>query len=339
MQETIQISEIENKRYLLVRGSSFDSLPETIKRVREKAEAEFCDFQPNPTFENVANGIKAFNKSHCDAIIAVGGGSAIDVAKCIKYASMYDYFKEVIALKDISLTVIPTTAGTGSESTKFAVIYKDGVKQSIFDERILPDKVVFYPNVLKTLSLYQKKATLLDALCHAMESYWSMNSCEESRNYSIKAIKLILNNYEGYLNGNEETFEEMFLASNFAGKAINITTTTAGHAMAYKLTSLYGASHGHAVALVVEKLYPYLLHHIDDCVREECKECLLQLKDKISPEEFEALMVKMNLGKIKARNEDFEKLAASVNMQRLQNNPIALSFEEIDDLYHQILKG
>lgn len=339
MQEIIKISEIESRRYLLVKDSSFDFLPDEIKDLRGKVVAEFTDFQPNPLYENVVNGIKVFNENRCDAIIAVGGGSAIDVAKCIKNASMTKYFREVIDEKEIPFIAIPTTAGTGSESTKFSVIYKDGAKQSISDERLLPDKIIFCDKVLKTLPLYQKKSTMLDVLCHAMESYWSKNSCEESREYSIEAIKIILDNYKAYIEGDDKTFFKMFKASNLAGKAINITTTTAGHAMAYKLTSLYGISHGHAAALVDEKLYPFMIEHIDECTKKESKENIMRLVEIISLEKLASIMKEMDFKKVEAKDGDFEVLDNSVNIQRLSNNPIALTIEEIDDLYHQILRG
>ena len=338
MQEVIKINEIEKRRYLLVKGPSFEFLPEEVRIVKEKVVAEFTGFQPNPVYENIVNGIKVFNENCCDAIIAVGGGSAIDVAKCIKYASMADYFGEIISPKEIPVIVVPTTAGTGSESTHFAVVYKNGIKQSISEGKLLPNKIIFCNEVLKTLPLYQKKSTMLDALCHAMESYWSINSCEESRSYAFLSISIILEHYCEYLSGEEKTFEKMFYASNLSGKAINITTTTAGHAMSYKLASLKGITHGHAVALVVEKLYPFMLEHIDKCESEAVKNNLLQLGNIITPEQFSSIIKEMNFRKVYANDEDFEVLGNSVNIQRLKNNPIQFDLEEIDDLYHQILR-
>ena len=115
------------------------------------------------------------------------------------------------------------------------------------------------------MPLYQKKATTLDALSHAIESYWSINSNDESKKYSMEAIKIILNNFNKYLDGDNSVNKDMLYAANLAGKAINITATTAGHAMCYKLTSLYNIAHGHAAMLVNSELLPYMMDNIDKC--------------------------------------------------------------------------
>ena len=211
----------------------------------------FHDFTPNPKYEEVVDGVKVFNENICDTIVAVGGGSAIDVAKCIKLFSNMDskgnYLKQQISPNGIKLIAIPTTAGTGSESTRYAVIYYNGEKQSVTHDSCIPSAVVFNPYFLFSLPDYQKKATMLDALCHATESFWSVNSTKESIEFATQAITIILANYKGYFINEIQACKQMLMAANLAGKAINITQTTAGHAMSYKLTSLYGIAHGHAV--------------------------------------------------------------------------------------------
>ena len=140
----------------------------------------FCDFTSNPKYEEVEAGVELFNSEKCDAIVAIGGGSAIDVAKCIKlYCKMPKgeiYLKQEYADSGVPLIAMPTTAGTGSESTPFAVIYYGGVKQSVHHESILPSVAVLDSDVLIGLPVYQKKCTVLDALCQAIESYWSVHS-------------------------------------------------------------------------------------------------------------------------------------------------------------------
>lgn len=108
------------------------------------------------------------------------------------------------------------------------------------------------PGALKTLPAYQRKSTMLDALCHAVESFWSVHATAESKAYSRDALKMIRRYAEDYLANCDEGNAGMLLAANTAGKAINLTQTTAGHAMCYKLTSLYGLAHGHAAALCVK---------------------------------------------------------------------------------------
>ena len=153
---------------------------------------------------------------------------------------------------------MPTTAGTGSEATRYAVIYYNDAKQSITSKSIIPSTVLMDPNALKTLPVYQRKATMCDALCHAIESFWSVNSNEESKKYSRAAIKGVLKNMQGYFENTEEGNAGMLRAAYDAGKAINITQTTAGHAMCYKITSLFGCAHGHAAILCDRVLFSWM---------------------------------------------------------------------------------
>ena len=239
------LSEIKTQKFLLVCGKSFD-LSKT-KDVIEKLGIpyiRFSEFSSNPLYEDVVKGVSRFKEERCDTIVAVGGGSAIDVAKCIKlYSNMNEdicFLEQEYADSGVPIVAIPTTAGTGSESTRFAVIYYKGNKQSVAHESIVPDYAVLDSSLLKSLPVYQKKCTLMDALCQGIESWWSVNSTEESRLYSKKAVELILDNMAGYIEKNEESCaENILIASNYSGKAINITQTTAAHAMSYKITSMY----------------------------------------------------------------------------------------------------
>lgn len=306
----------------------------------------FSDFSPNPVYESVVKGVRCFKENGCDIIIAVGGGSSIDVAKCIKlYANMnleQNFLKQKVVSNDIKLVAIPTTAGTGSEATKYAVIYHKDEKQSITHDSCLPGIVLMDPNTLVTLSEYQRKVTMLDALCHGIESFWSINSTSESKKYSIQAIKQIIMNKDKYLNNEFEGNKNMLLASNLSGKAINITQTTAGHAMCYKLTSLYGIAHGHAAALCVEKLWEYMINNISDCTdirgEEYLRNTFNELESYIAHSEFKELLCDLKIDAPRVRKEmEYEVLKQSVNTTRLANNPIKLNENVIDSLYHSIL--
>jgi len=306
----------------------------------------FKDFSPNPTYESVCTGIREFKKSGSKFIMAIGGGSAMDLAKAIKlYASSNsdNYLKEEILPNDITLLAVPTTAGTGSEATKFAVIYYQGEKQSITHESIIPSVVLFDDSFLKTLPIYQKKVTVLDALSHGIESFWSVNANDQSREYSRKAIKIILDNFDSYLNGACE--EEMLIAANLAGKAINITQTTAGHAMCYKLTSLYNIAHGHACALVNSVLLPFMLKKSLKDKNNKLLDVFNELKILFELKNFEELssflsnlLEKLDLYDISVSTFDIELLSSSVNETRLKNNPIPLTKEDIKELYLELFK-
>lgn len=328
-------------------GEYFSSLPEKsgVRVVR------FSDFHPNPDYASVLEGVKLFRDAGCEAIVAVGGGSAIDVAKCVKYyaeSELSEAPAQDIPPNAIPLLAVPTTAGTGSEATRFAVVYYNGEKQSIADESLIPSAVLFDPDALKSLPAYQRKATMLDAFCHAVESYWSLNSTEESRCFSDRALRSILSAKDAYLANEEAGNAAMLEAANLAGKAINLTETTAGHAMCYKLTSFYHIAHGHAAALCLSKLWPYMLGHPERCIDPRGEDYLDGVYSKIatamgcaSAKEavrfFQVWLDSLALPAPKASPEDLPALASSVNPVRLRNHPVALDREEMLKIYREML--
>ena len=314
--------------------------------------ARFSDFEPNPVYGSVVRGIEAFRAADTPWIMAVGGGSAMDMAKCIKLWCRNDLTESALRQSavpnDVRLIAMPTTAGTGSEATRFAVIYDGGEKQSVTHESIIPSVVVFDPGVLKTLPDYQRKATMLDALCHAVESCWSVNSTEESGAYALEAVRMILDSMPAYLANEEAGNAAMLRAAHLAGKAINITQTTAGHAMCYKLTGLYGLAHGHAAALCDKALFPWLAGHTDRCVDPRGEDHLRRALRRLAadmgretPEEaavrFGQLTDSLALPVPPRKPEDIPMLAASVNPERLRNFPARLERTDIEALYREIL--
>lgn len=343
---------LKEKQVLLVCGKSFDQL-KIKKYLQDKNIIRFSDFSPNPDYKSVVKGIKIFNDNKCNAILAIGGGSAIDVAKCIKLFSgmnpSADYLQQKIKSNEVSLMAVPTTAGTGSEATRYAVIYKEGKKISVTHDSAIPDTVFFDPELLDSLPLYQRKATMLDTFGHAIESYWSVNSTDLSKEYSEKAIKLFLTNWKEFILSDKKAQENMLMASNIAGKAINITQTTAGHALSYELTTLYGISHGHAVALCISKLWSYMLKHNknirDERGKEYVQDTFLSLARlmgcKSAPEasdKFQNLIYELDMQYPIGKQDDIKILCESVNEERLKNNPIELKYEDINQIYSEIVK-
>ena len=274
-----KVIDISNKDILLVCSNSLSN--SFICRYLNECSSNihtFSNFNPNPKYEEVLEGIEILKKYNCEIIIAIGGGSAIDVAKTIKAFSNLDskknYLEQKIMDNNITLVAIPTTAGTGSESTHFAVIYYKNKKYSVADNSLLPNYVLLEPKFLETLPLYQKKSTMLDALCQGIESYWSVNSNDESKEYAKKAIKLILENYKKYINGDKSVYKKILKAANYSGKAINISKTTAPHAMSYKITSLYHISHGHAVAVCLPHVWEYMINNLELTIDNRGKDYL-----------------------------------------------------------------
>lgn len=347
------LNKIGGQNYLLVCDSSFPFLP--IKDMFH-TNVVFNQFTSNPLYEDVCKGVELFNTNRCDAIVAVGGGSTMDVAKCIKLYCKMDpaknYLQQEYADSGVPLIAVPTTAGTGSESTRYAVIYFEGKKQSITHDSIIPNYAILEPKLLKSLPLYQKKCTMLDALCQGIESLWSVNSTEESMLFSKIAIQTIMDHWHGYIEeNNDEDAEFIMQAANYAGRAINITQTTAAHAMSYKLTSMYGLPHGHAVALCLPEVWMYMLEHPEKCIDPRGEdhlgfifEWLGQLMHCDSPEKglmmFRAIMFGLDMSKpqSKEREEELDILTQSVNPERLRNNPVKLDEKTIYAIYDRILK-
>lgn len=355
---------VENsKKVFLVCDSSYPFL--NIKEYIEGLSfphVKFSDYSPNPLYEDICKGIDLFQITKCDTLLAVGGGSTIDVAKCIKLAVLAEEGNAAIIPPLVNTRVecdgaklpfiaIPTTAGTGSESTHNAVMYYEGAKQAVTNDGILPDYAILEPRVLKTLPLYQKKCTMLDALCQGIESWWSVNSTEESCDYSRRTIELIMANWRKYIFDNdEEAASNIMLGANYGGRAINITATTAAHAMSYKITSLYKFPHGHAVAVCLPEIWEYMIGHMDKCIDIRGKDYLSSIFDSIAkamgknnPEGaialFRNMIAQMELGNPSSDNlcSDLIALSSSVNTVRLNNNPITIGEAELNKLYKTII--
>lgn len=345
------IKDNKIKKIFCVSGKSAKGLPiqQVISRMSQGEGIQICFFSEycsNPTYESVWNGVHAYRKYEADCIMAIGGGSAIDVAKCIKaYANCedtVDYTEQQIKGTTIPLIVMPTTAGTGSEATHFAVIYKNGEKLSVAHENLIPEIVIMDPANLYSLPSYQKVVTMLDAWCHAVEAMWSLRATAESDRYAIKSLQLLTQYQDSYLLNETSGNREMQKAAYYAGKAINITQTTAAHAMSYKLTSLYGLPHGHAVALCLSHVWKNIF---ENCEQMEIADKLKMISDamgcntiKASIDVFDSFLIENDIVAPRGVEEDdLELLKNSVNQQRLKNYPIHLSEEDIEKMYRKIL--
>lgn len=354
----VYFEENNVRTILLVCGKSISFLRinqyfETLEERKGIKVVRFMDFMPNPLYESVVKGVEVFRENKCDFIVAVGGGSAIDIAKCIKlYSNMspeINYLEQTIVSNEVKLLAVPTTAGSGSEATRYAVIYYKEEKQSVVHESCIPAVVLMDAKALETLPEYQKKATMMDAFCHAIESFWSVNSTQKSKKYAREAINLIIENKDYYLQNDEKGSIKMLRAANLAGKAINITQTTAGHAMCYKLTGLYGISHGHAAALCTAELWRYMLEHMERCIDERGRDYLQDVFMEIAEimgcttveaaiEYFHRFIWELGFDVPVIKNRDeMNILKLSVNSVRLKNHPVKLEEKDIEELYHRIL--
>jgi alcohol dehydrogenase class IV len=199
--------------------------------------------QSNPDKAAIDHHLATLGSISDHSIVAVGGGSVIDTAKLLKAFSK----------NEKPLTAIPTTAGSGSESTHFAAYSVDGEKQAPADTTLLPDACFLCPELLKSMSPKQRACSGLDALCQGIESYWSIQSTDQSRSYAAEAIQILWPAL--HLDASKETAAQLSIGSNQAGRAINISRTTAAHALSYTLTAQHGIPHGHAVALMLPGVF------------------------------------------------------------------------------------
>jgi len=290
----------------------------------------FTGFTPNPEYHEVIDGIALFIRENCDFIVSIGGGSAIDVAKCIN--GMSDNGK-LLDSPRVRHLAIPTTAGTGSESTCFAVLYKNGEKLSIENEGLLPDYVVLDPHFLHSLPVYHKKSSLLDAYAQAVESLWAKGRTPASKSYALAALQIIRSEIKGYMLSDMHSVLQIMHAANLSGKAINIGKTTAAHAMSYRLSSIMDIAHGHAVALCLPVVW---MHYLGACVAgerelsiESCRS-FIEVLNMLDMPEIDSDSINLD--------DAIVELVDSVNPLRLSNHPVQLTSDVLAKMYKTVLQ-
>ena len=305
----------------------------------------FSEFDLNPKLKDVQRGLEMLRGTKHDIVIALGGGTAIDLAKLIgAFATQNDTTRHLstgvarILKPALPVIVIPTTAGTGSEATHFAVVYVDGSKYSVADPNLLPKHVIVDPVLTHSLPPGITAASGLDAFCQAIESIWAVSATKESIAYARKSAELSLQHLAtAFKAPTPEAREGMARAAWLSGKAINITKTTAPHALSYTLTSKYGLPHGFAVALTL----PSLLSFNASVTAGDCSDprgsdevlnrigIILDVLGAADVDEacdkIEALLDAVNcprsLGAAGIENKALELMISGVNTERLLNNP------------------
>ena len=222
----------------------------------------FHNFKSNPTINNVEEGLKIYNDNRCKAVIGLGGGSSIDIAKAI-IARAANPKKSLEQMKGIlkvhhklPLSIaIPTTAGTGSEATIATVITNSDThhKYAINDPKLIPDIAVLDPKLLVKLPSQITSTTGMDALTHAIEAYINHSHRKRSDKNALEAIKLIYENlYHSWLNPNDlKRRSNMQLAAYKAGVAFTNAYVGNIHALSHALSGQYNVPHGLANSLIL----------------------------------------------------------------------------------------
>ena len=344
------LKRIKEKNILLVRSknSFFDNgAKELIQNLESNYNFyHFTNFSNNITFSEAQKGKDIFLRKNCQLIVSIGGGSVIDMGKMINFLKNFNSMqKKLLSTKrKISVVphiVLPTTSGTGSEETSFATVYHRNKKYSVQNKLLNPSVVIIDPYFSYKLPKKLTACTGLDALCQSIESYWSINSNKKSKSYASKSIKLILANITKAFDFNDKRARRnLALAANYSGRAINISKTTAPHALSYGISNKFKVAHGHAVALTLGKFlkFNFYLANNQNCKSKD--QVLKNLKKIYSllgvkkPEEAESkwlnlldrLQLESDLKKIGVNNNKIIKyLVEGVNIERLSNHPVKMT--------------
>lgn len=323
---------------------------------------EFSNFVENPRLEDVCAGVDVIRGERIDAVLAIGGGTAIDVAKLVRcFASQDAAPKKLVAHQNeiknaggCPLIVVPTTSGTGSEATHFAVVYIDGVKHSVAHESIMPDAAIVDPYLTWSMPPRLTAVTGLDALSQAIESLWSVNSTDESMNHALESLDLNFANLHSAVHApTPDVRSAMSRAANLSGKAINISKTTAPHACSYAITVGYGVPHGHAAAITLAAFLGFNQQVSDRDVTDprgalHVHQMIQQIVHKLGctsvPEAQSALTALLDSIGCPTRLRDIgmtmpsqiQQIIDSVNASRLANNPRLVTEDDLRSILQSI---
>ncbi|MFT8401972.1 MAG: bifunctional acetaldehyde-CoA/alcohol dehydrogenase [Lentilactobacillus diolivorans] len=250
-------------------------LDELKRRPNEIEYSLFSDVEPDPTTDTVEKGVTQMRAFKPDTIIALGGGSPLDAAKNMwlfyedpttsffgAKQKFLDIRKRAYRFKKprkAQMIAIPTTSGTGSEVTPFAVITdsKTHVKYPLADYALTPDVAIVDPQFVQTVPKGTVAASGLDTLCHGFESFVSTMASDYTRPLSLQAIKLVFDNLTASYNGDPQAREEMHNAATLAGMAFANAFLGITHSVAHKLGGEFGITHGIAIAITVPHVIRY----------------------------------------------------------------------------------
>ena len=231
----------------------------------------------------------------------------------------------------------PTTAGSGSEATAFAVIYRSKKKISIADPSLLPVIAILDPVLTYHLPAYQTAVSGMDVLAQAVESYWSKKANKESRAYAAEAILTWKEFFHRSVTDPDPMVRERMLwAAHLAGKAINITRTTGPHALSYYLTAHHQVPHGQAVALYLPVFFLYndpersLYDLLGVGTAGEAKNFI---EEKIKSAGLATRYSELGLDKEKLLN----SIPGEVNQERFDNNPVGFEWGKLKSLLEEYL--
>ena len=318
----------------------------------------YSEIKPNPTIENVQNGVKAFRACGADAIVAIGGGSAMDTAKAVGVIINNPEFEDVRSLEGVAPTknhavptiAVPTTAGTAAEVTINYVI-TDVEKQRKFvcvDTNDIPAIAVVDPDMMASMPKGLTASTGMDALTHAIEGYTTRGAWELTDMLHLESIKMIANNLRSAVANEPEGRRMMAMAQYIAGMGFSNVGLGIDHAMAHTLSAHYDTPHGVACAMFLPISMEFNRDYTGEKYREIARVFGVEGVDSMTQEEYRTAAIEAvkKLSKDvgipekneKIREEDLEILAKDALADACYpGNPREATLEQVIEMFRMLM--
>lgn len=356
------LSQVKGKSILLLMTSS------SVKRLSLESWLNSLDLSTsltwinkipsNPTYKDVFETLKISRGKSFEVVVVIGGGSAIDMAKAcvgltfllnaneLSEKEVLDCIKTKEYLKNptnIPIYAVPTTAGTGSEVTRWATVWDidGGAKYSVDAQHLYPKKAYIIPEFTLSMPKRLTLSTGLDALCQAVEAYWAKATNPIVKELSKVAIRLIVEYLPKALNDiTDLNFrEKLALGSLFSGLAFSNTRTTACHSISYPLTMRFGIEHGLACIISLPKVMEINLPAISESdelfkvLGIESAEDLQKWLDKVTES-----IVDLRLSSFGIKYEDIDELVnMSFTLGRMDNNPVDITHDDVRIILESVM--
>ena len=335
------------------------------KKVTDLLDAEgieysvFSDIKPNPTIENVQNGVEAFKAASADCIVAIGGGSSMDTAKAIGIIITNPEYADVRSLEGVAPTKNPcvptiavaTTAGTAAEVTINYVITDVEKKRKFVcvDPHDIPVVAIVDPDMMASMPASLTAATGMDALTHAIEGYITRGAWELSDMFHLKAIEIIARSLRGAVANTADGREGMALGQYVAGMGFSNVGLGVDHSMAHTLSAYYDMPHGKACATLLPAVMAYNAEATGEKYREIARAMGVKGVDAMTQEEYRAAAVEAvrqlaeDVGIVTslkgvAKEEDIHQMSIDAyNDACRPGNPKDTSVEDIEAIYRSLM--
>ena len=319
----------------------------------------YSDIKPNPTIENVQNGVAAFKAAQADSIVAIGGGSSMDTAKAIGIIITNPEYEDVRSLEGVAPTknpcvpiiAVPTTAGTAAEVTINYVITDVEKKRKFVcvDAHDIPVVAVVDPDMMSSMPAGLTAATGMDALTHAIEGYITRGAWALSDMFHIEAIRIIAASLRGAVKNEPAGREGMALGQYVAGMGFSNVGLGVDHSMAHTLSAYYDMPHGKACATLLPAVMAYNAEATGEKYREIARAMGVAGVDSMTQEEYRAAAVEAvrqlaeDVGIVTslkgvAREEDIHQMSVDAyNDACRPGNPKDTSVEDIEAIYRSLM--